>query len=66
MGMIGAETEKRLVEVMSKDYKPHGRQKAEVPVWDTKAFNEVEDWKDEMTAQDCGGWEDDMTKNGEW
>jgi exonuclease 3'-5' domain-containing protein 1 len=43
MGMIGAETEKRLVEIMSKDYKPHGHQKAGAPAWDTKSFDEVED-----------------------
>jgi exonuclease 3'-5' domain-containing protein 1 len=66
MGMIGAETEKRLVEVMSESYKPHGRGKAGAPVWDINAFDSVEDWEDEMTAPDCPGWEDDMTKNGEW
>jgi exonuclease 3'-5' domain-containing protein 1 len=66
MGMIGEETEKRLVEVMSESYKPHGCEKAEAPVWDIKSFDCVEDWEDEMTAQDCEGWEDDMIKKGEW
>jgi hypothetical protein len=43
MGMIGAETEKRLVEVMSESYKPHGYEKAEAPVWDIKSFDCAED-----------------------
>jgi exonuclease 3'-5' domain-containing protein 1 len=43
MGMIGAETEKRLVEVMTESYKPHGREKVEALVWDINSFDCVED-----------------------
>ena len=69
---VRKETKQRLVESTSDDYMPHGSHKALAPAWNTTdtiyESDDSDEWDyaNDMGAQDCPGWEDDMVKNGEF